>query len=63
MNSSTITIDKHYVEELLEEYARAIDILGLADFIPIEEHLKKINKIKKIRNTLKRNTKLTLDLT
>ena len=48
--NEVITIDKDYVKEIVEEYKRAIDVLGLADIIPLEEHRAKIKRIQKMEN-------------
>ncbi len=61
-STSVITIDKHKIEEILEEYAQAIDILGLAELMPIEDHQRKIKKIRKLQNILNGVTTITLDL-
>ncbi|MBN1800872.1 MAG: hypothetical protein JW891_05155 [Candidatus Lokiarchaeota archaeon] len=59
---SIITTDKYQIEELLEKYAQAIDLLGLAELLPIEDHQRKVNEIRKLQNTLKDVSSITIHL-
>ena len=57
-----IQIDKDYVKEILEEYKRAIDILGLAELLPLEDHIQKIKRIKKIEDILFKQLKTIIEI-
>jgi len=57
-----IQIDKGYVKEILDEYKRAIDILGLANILPLEDHKRKINKIKKLEQKLFEQLKTIIEI-
>lgn len=57
-----IQIDKDYIREILEEYKNAIDILGLAEILPLEDHIRKINKIKKLEQMLFEQLKTIIEI-
>ena len=57
-----IQIDKDYIREILEEYKNAIDILGLAEILPLDDHIRKINKIKKLEQKLFEQLKTIIEI-
>ena len=57
-----IQIDKDYVREILDEYKRAIDILGLAEILPLEDHKQKINRIKKLEQSIFKQLKTVIEI-
>ena len=60
--TEVIKIDKDYVMDLIKEYKRAIDILGLAEVLPLEEHKAKIRRIKKMEQNLTNHSKFTFEV-
>jgi len=57
-----IQIDKDYIREILEDYKNAIDILGLAEILPLEDHMRKINRIKKLEQMLFEQLKTIIEI-
>ena len=60
--TEVIKIDKDYIWDLIEEYKRAIDILGLAEVLPLEEHKAKIKRIRKMEQKLTNHSKIILEV-
>ena len=57
-----IQIDKDYIREILEEYKNAIDILGLAEILPLQDHKRKIDKIKKLEQQIFEQLKTIIEI-
>ncbi|MFX1276893.1 MAG: hypothetical protein ACFFAT_17860 [Promethearchaeota archaeon] len=57
-----IQIDKDYVRDILDEYKRAIDILGLAEILPLEDHKQKIDRIKKLEQSIFKQLKTIIEI-
>ena len=57
-----IQMDKDYVREILEEYKNAIDILGLAEILPLDDHMRKIKKIKKFEQKIFEQLKTIIEI-